>query len=254
MLSISTPLQMRITVNPFNLKIVVISLKRATDRRIAVEKQFSGMNLEWEFLDATEGYQYQPSAKEYDAKKVQKLQGYQITPAEIGCFVSHRRAWEMCLSEQRPTLIFEDDFVLLPKFYEAIQLIMTTNTPWEALRIQGLQDTNHNVIEHIGSFEIVQNIDDPIGLAAYFLRPAGAEKLIANGQEIYEPVDHYFEHINKNSLVIHAIRPYIVEVSLAPSTIDDRPDRKPLKGLKKTIRSIARQWDRMTSPHPWYPK
>jgi len=241
-------------VNPFNLKIVVISLKRATDRRIAVEKQFSGINLVWEFLDATEGYQYQPSAKEYDAKKVQKLQGYQITPAEIGCFVSHRRAWEMCLSEQRPTLIFEDDFVLLPQFYEAIQLIMATNTPWEALRIQGLQDTHHNVIEHIGSFEIVQNIDDPIGLAAYILRPAGAEKLIANGQEIYEPVDHYFEHIKKNSLVIHAIRPYIVEVSLAPSTIDDRPDRKPAKGFKKTIRSIARQWDRMTSSQPWYPK
>lgn len=241
-------------MNPFNLKIVVISLKRATDRRVAVEKQFSGMNLDWEFLDATDGYQYQPSAKEYDAKKVQKLQGYQITPAEIGCFVSHRSAWEMCLSEQRPTLIFEDDFVLLPQFYEAIQLIMATNTPWEALRIQGLQDTNHNVIEQIGGFEIVQNIDDPIGLAAYILRPAGAEKLIANGQEIYEPVDHYFEHINKNSLVIHAIRPYIVEVSLAPSTIDDRPDRKPLKGLKKTIRSIARQWDRMTSSQPWYPK
>ena len=81
-----------------------------------------------------------------------------------------------------------------------------------------------------------------------------AKKLIENGQEIYEPVDHYFEHFNKNHLVIHAISPYIVEVSLASSTIDDRPDRKPLKGFKKTIRSIARQWDRMTSPHPWYPK
>jgi glycosyl transferase family 25 len=241
-------------MNPFNLKIVVISLIRAKDRRIAAEKQFAGLNLDWEFLDATDGYQYQSPKKEYDSKKVQKLQGYQITPAEIGCFVSHRRAWELCLSEQRPILIFEDDFVLLPPFYEAIQLIMNTKTPWEALRIQGLQNTNHSVVEKIGTFDIVKNNDDPIGLAAYILKPAGAKKLIDNGQEIYEPVDHYFEHFNKNHLVIHAIKPYLVEVSLAPSTIDDRPDRKPLKGFKKTLRSISRQWDRITSPQPWYPK
>jgi len=241
-------------VNPFNLKIVVISLKRATDRRIAVEKQFENLNLDWEFLDATDGYQYQPSAKEYNSNKVQKLQGYQITPSEIGCFVSHRRAWELCLLEHRPTLILEDDFVLLPQFMDAIQLIINSKTSWEALRIQGLQGTEHNVIEHLGNFDIAQNNADPIGLAAYILKPEGAKKLISHGQEIYEPVDHYFEHFKKHHLTVYALKPYIVEVSLAPSTIDDRPDRKPLRGFKKTLRSIARQWDRMTSPQPWYPK
>ncbi|BDW10219.1 lipooligosaccharide biosynthesis protein LpsA [Polynucleobacter sp. SHI8] len=210
--------------------------------------------MDWEFLDATDGYQYQPSVKEYNSKKVQKLQGYQITSAEIGCFVSHRRAWELCVLEHRPTLILEDDFVLLSTFMDALQLIFSSKTPWEALRIQGLQGTGHSVIENMGNFDIVKNNADPIGLAAYILKPEGAKKLITNAQEIYEPVDHYFEHLKKHHLVVYALKPYIVEVSLAPSTIDDRPDRKPVKGFKKTLRSIARQLDRMTSPQPWYPK
>lgn len=39
-------------------------------------------------------------------------------PGEIGCFDSHYRLWEHCVSINEPILIFEDDVIITRKFYE----------------------------------------------------------------------------------------------------------------------------------------
>jgi len=86
------------------------------------------------------------------------------------------------------------------------------------------------------------------------LKPKIAQSLINSSSEIYEPVDHFLEHYEKHGLQFLAVRPYPVDISRAKSTIDDRSEREPIKGIHKKLRSIARALDRVLSSSPWFPK
>jgi glycosyl transferase family 25 len=101
---------------------------------------------------------------------------------------------------------------------------------------------------------LVRNIGDAVGATAYLLKPEVAQVLIESSTDIYEPVDHFLEHHQKHGLDFLAVRPYPVDITRAKSTIDDRPERTPVKGYAKLVRSISRILDRRFSPTPWFPK
>ena len=105
-----------------NIKTLVISLKDAYSRRDKVISSLVTTCLPWEFLDAVDGRKLSAHPPEYNPKKVERLLGFQLTPGEIGCFLSHKKAWQNCLNSNQITLILEDDFLLKPHFMEALDI------------------------------------------------------------------------------------------------------------------------------------
>ena len=242
------------TVSPLPLQIIVISLRRSLDRRAKVEQELKKVSFPWEFLDAVDGSALLKPPQEYRASKVRRLQGYELTPNEIGCYLSHKEAWKHCLEKNIPTLIFEDDFVLLPEFEHVIQALLCNPGAWSFVRLQGLYEVPYKALASINDVNLVKNIGDAVGATAYLLKPEIAKTLIRESGDIYEPADHFLEHYQKHGLELLAIRPYPVDITRATSTIDDRNEREPIKGFQKRLRSIARAIDRLTSPNPWFPK
>jgi glycosyl transferase family 25 len=238
-----------------NLQILVISLLRSPQRREKAQSELSKTNLKWSFLDAVDGSQLQSFPREYQSHKVKRMMGFDLTPNEIGCFLSHKNAWQACLKENQPTLIFEDDFILLPHFEKILELLLTEFHNWQLIRLQSLAQTQHDIVKTIGEISIVKNHEDPLGATAYIIKPAAAKILIEHAKDIYEPLDHFLEHEKKHGIEMLAVKPYPVDISKAQSTISDRPeDRKPIKGLRKILRSFNRALDRVYSPSPWFPK
>ena len=238
-----------------NLQTVVISLLRSSQRREKVRSELSKTNLKWSFLDAVDGSQLKSSPAEYKPRKVKRLLGFELTPNEVGCFLSHKKAWQSCVLHSQPTLIFEDDFVLLPHFEKALQLIFTVFQDWQLIRLQSLANSSHVVIKVMGDISIVKNLSDEVGATAYIVKPEAAKRLIEHANEIYEPLDHFLEHKSKHGVQMLAVKPYPVDITRTQSTISDRPsDRKPVKGLRKKIRSLRRALDRNFSKDPWFPK
>jgi glycosyl transferase, family 25 len=221
------------------LQVLVISLHRSLDRRAKVAQELQKTSLSWTFLDAVDGSALQTPPPEYKALKVKCLQGYELTPNEIGCYLSHKEAWKYCVEKNIPTLIFEDDFVL---------------TSWSFIRLQGLYEVSYQDISVIDGIHLVKNIGDAVGATAYLLKPEIARVLIHQSADIYEPVDHFLEHQKKHGLEFLAVRPYPVDITRAKSTIDDRDERAPVQGLRKRFRSVARAIDRAFSKKPWFPK
>jgi len=205
-------------------------------------------------LDAVDGSALSKPPQEYRASKVRRLQGYELTPNEIGCYLSHKEAWKHCVEKDIPTLIFEDDFVLLPEFEHVIQALLSNPEVWSFVRLQGLYEVPYKALASINDVNLVKNIGDAVGATAYLLKPEIAKTLIRESGDIYEPADHFLEHYQKHGLELLAIRPYPVDITRVTSTIDDRNEREPIKGLQKRLRSIARAIDRLTSPNPWFPK
>ena len=236
------------------LQIVVISLLRSIDRRKKVELEMQKMSTPWSFLDAVDGSQLKGSPIEYQPKKVKKLQGYELTPNEIGCYLSHKEAWRCCLKKNMTTLVLEDDFVLSPNFEQTLAVLLHDLPEWSFVRLQGLYDVPFQLLRSEKGVALVKNKGDAVGATAYLLKPEVAKRLINASSAIYEPVDHFLEHHQKHHLNFLAVRPYPVDISRVKSTIEDRAERAPVRGLAKHIRSIARILDRVFSADPWFPK
>lgn len=236
------------------VQILVISLERSIERRERVKEQLNKISIQWDFLNAVDGYALPKMPASYDCAKVKRLQGYELTPGEVGCFLSHIKAWEACIAAQRPTLVFEDDFILGPNFEAVLLDLLEIPNEWDLVRLSGIYKTKDSLLVQRGLYDLVQNLGDPCGTACYLLNPHAAQVLINNAGNIYQPVDHYLEHFKKHHLACLAAKPYPVELAQSKSTITDRPGRAPIKGYQKLLRSIYRLIDRKMSPSPWFPK
>lgn len=240
-----------------SLQVFVISLKHSKDRRAKVAIEMAKTQLDWSFLDAVDGSKLDLATIAYDAAKVKRLLGFELTPKEIGCYLSHMKAWQACVTNNQPTLIFEDDFVVQPHLEAALNTLLADPQAWEIVRLQALCDSPDSVVADFGAYRLVRNAEDPLGATAYLVQPSSARRLIQHSVEIYEPLDHFIEHHEKHGMRMLAIKPYPVEVvdpTRATSTISDRPDRRPIHGWKKFKRSLNRLLDRFFSANPWFPK
>jgi len=237
------------------VQILVISLVQSTQRREKVIQELSKISLPWRFLDAVDGRKLHYPIPEYPAKKVKKLLGFDLTPNEIGCFLSHRQAWSECLSQNITTIIFEDDFVLLPHFENVIETLLSQTENWGLVRLQAIEESRSHTIQSFPEYSLVRNDGDPLGATSYIVQPKIAKILLEHATQVYEPLDHFLEHYQKHDIPMLAIKPYPVDITRVESTIADRPnDRKPIKGFKKNMRSINRKLDRWLSKEPWFPK
>ncbi len=232
----------------------VISLKRSILRRKQVQAALENIRLEWSFLDAVDGSKFIGYPAAYQPKKVNRLQGYALTPSEVACFLSHKKAWTQCIQKNQITLVLEDDFQLENHFEKVIETLITDMTDWFFVRLQGINGRGHSVVAECDGFKLVKNQGDPVGAMAYLIKPSAAKNLLECSKDIYEPVDHYLEHQKKNGLIFLAIKPYPVDTTGVSSTILDRIERKPIRGLRKTIRSVNRLIDRCISRDPWFPR
>ena len=237
-----------------DIQVLVISLAGSDARQQKVRAELDKTSLNWHFLDAIRGSALTSTPKEYKPTKVKNLLGFELTPNELGCFLSHKKAWQECVDKNIPTIIFEDDFFLLPHFEKAIAYLMNDGGNWKAVRLQGLSKVPQAVIQSNGDISLVRNIGDAVGATAYLLKPEAAKILVEASNDIYEPLDHFLEHHQKHHLEFLAISPYPVDITGVQTTIADRPGRLPIKGWAKSKRSILRALDRWLSKSPWFPR
>jgi glycosyl transferase family 25 len=239
-----------------HFKIYVITLQGAVERQAECERQLEQHPFEWHFIDAVDGRKLTSEISEYPQKKVKRLLGFDLTNSEIGCFMSHRKAWEQVVVDGLPGLILEDDFVLEKNFDEGVVYALEQQSTWDFLRLQGLTDREASlVLSSENGFSIVENSGDPLGATATIVTPEAAQHLLKSSKEIYEPLDHYLEHSEKHGLKIKALKPYPVRASGVETTIPDRPySERSIRGAKKLKRSFFRALDRKFSPDPWFKK
>jgi glycosyl transferase family 25 len=236
------------------IQVLVISLERSTDRRGRVQQELKNFFLEWQFLNAVDGFALKALPQCYDQVKVKRLQGYELTPGEIGCYLSHMKAWEKCVEQNKTMLVLEDDFVINGDLSNVFESLAQMDQKWSLVRLAALYDVQHQVIDRYDGVELLENKGDPVGAAAYLIKPSAAAQLIKHSSAIYEPVDHYLEHYGKHGVRMLAVKPYPISIVGKDSTITDRPGRLPIKGLQKIKRSIFRWLDRQFSANPWFPK
>ena len=105
------------------MKSLVINLKRRSDRLEFFQEVNSERLTESQIIEAVDGRELTiESLNEmgFDTDKNWRdpIRKTKLSHGEVGCFISHWKAWSKCVELQEPVIIFEDDAVISDAFSE----------------------------------------------------------------------------------------------------------------------------------------
>ncbi|WP_290982037.1 glycosyltransferase family 25 protein [Hyphomicrobium sp.] len=112
-----------------------------------------------------------------------------ITSGEVGCYASHLVAARTIVERDLPyAVILEDDAVVEPDAWAAIEAAVDHLSVWDVICLSGAKQLPNRAIACLGSRKLVRYSRFPKVTAAYVLSRSGAEKLLVPRRRL-RPVD-----------------------------------------------------------------
>ena len=158
------------------MKIFIINLPSAIERRQFQEEQMSKLDLDYEILKATSIGDI--SDETYDKHYFDWQRPLKNT--EVACYFSHRSVWQKIIDNNMPALILEDD-ALLSKYTPDIlnSISELSHVDLVQLEIRGRKKIIKDHGNKISSTHTLYRLyQDRTGAAGYVLWPSGAKKLL----------------------------------------------------------------------------
>jgi glycosyl transferase, family 25 len=162
------------------MKIFVISLTRALDRREHIARRLAALGVEFQFFDAIDGAASKhPVLANYDhALRLKKI-GYGMRPGEIGVYASHYLLWQWCVENNTPCIILEDDVEFCDDFGDVISWLDQHIARLGFVRIGWVWDRPFCALENAtGERKLGKHLKGPRGTQGYALHPLAAKQSV----------------------------------------------------------------------------
>ncbi len=182
------------------IPIIVINLKKDTDKKSKIIQRLNDLNLEFSFFNAIYGVELSPEelSAAYNPQHSIEKGLRAIKKNEIGCALSHLGVYKKMLDDNiDKMIILEDDAILDKEFVEALDIIEYLPDNWE-LFLFGYSSKrsipcNFNV--KLKSNPTTFNVGvSPIPrgcLHAYVVNQKGAKRMLSYKKSMYQPIDRY---------------------------------------------------------------
>ncbi len=208
------------------MRIVVISLSTAHERRAAIIEQFAQAGLQFEFCAAFTAETQPIQAIDVDQQRCYRNMGRYLTPTELACFASHRRVWLQAVQTNETCIVFEDDIALLPDFLSCLPFLEQVSDHYGFIRLETKPGRRQKTVYEGKDFQLRRMYRCPWSAAAYCISPATAAGFLERSTPVYGPVDLFFKHYWLHGQAIYRIEPDVVRLSAlsAFTTISDRPE------------------------------
>lgn len=174
--------------------LVLINLEAASQRRTAMTRQLEAKGLRYERV----GVDLRGASRsDVDALCKERFPRFHfdqrfLSPAEIGCWLSHLSAWRLLVdSGESAGTVIEDDLTLAPQFADAIAGLAQR----DRFDVVYLGTSSRNISARrktaVGSLQV----HEPIGIIyntwGYSLRTTYARRFLTEGPlRIWMPIDH----------------------------------------------------------------
>lgn len=217
------------------MKIFVISLKRAVDRRQRITTHLNSMGVDFELIDAVDGSLLtEDDLNKYCDMEIVKSNPVWFTKGMIGCSLAHFSVYKKIIQDNIPyACVFEDDVIIDKDFkglMKAIEMQYKGNTPTfikDSLIM--LHYTSWNTIELktvnklYGRYSLYQ-MNSNAGLnsgAGYIVTQEMCKKLTDNILPIRRAADSWTDFAKDGVIKdIYCVYPKPVNIVFAKSTID----------------------------------
>ena len=225
------------------MKLYVISLPDAEERRERATIQLAHAGIPFEFFEALRGEQAMAEGhfERCDDDEWLLNTGREVTPAEIGCFASHRSMWQKCVELGEPIMIMEDDFQLLPGFVDAVEQAARNIDECGFIRLQDETRARREQVAKRGQFRLWRYTKAPHSMMCNAITPEVAQRFVEMTRVACEPVDVFIKKFWEHGQPIYGLTPYTVtESRLSRKTCI--PDRhKACKDLKVRSTRLLRK-------------
>lgn len=211
---------------------LVINLDKSHQRMSRVSTRLNELGMLFERIPAVYGAHLsagqleQPYSQALNAKQYRRS----LSNAEIGCYMSHLKAWQTIVDRGLPcALVIEDDLIIDAELKGFIQQLSQSTADWDIVKFY-CRKSNPNITSRtaIGrNHDLCRFKKIPIGNLAQLITLDGAKKLLATRQSFGRPVDDDIQHWWEADLNVLGVFPSVVHViDNAKSDIDEQGARK----------------------------
>lgn len=220
----------------------IIHLERSTRRKPLVDALLDNLPSA-EVVDAVDGH----SLEENDVAAILREQivepkyPFGVMPGELGCFLSHRKVWELVANGTRDvSLVVEDDTVLSPDFSKSLEFALEHSGQGCLIRFPVKnRETENRVIGSAGVIKVFRPKEIGLTTTMYLLGKNAARALLEKSEFIDRPVDVWLQMRWETQVDSLTIWPS--NISSAPLDFGGSTIQKKQKSLRsKVTRSIAR--------------
>ena len=200
-----------------NLTTFVISLIHAKDRQDLMRQHLSEHGLDFEFIEAIDGMQFDvPNHPAHHTLLRRLFFGRDLKGAELGCLLSHKKCYEKIIKENIPlSLIFEDDIALQDSFSSLLSESLKHINQFDILRFiikPKLLKKPHKKIADLDQTHFIGKTHGvPGGAYAYLITLEGAQKMLSKMDRNHLPVDTLMGQSWKTGLKSYVVMPGIVD-------------------------------------------
>jgi len=185
---------------------LVIHLERATARRAVAMRLVEECGLPAQLLAAVDGRSLSPAIIEARLLRdpIHPVFPHALRAGEVGCFLSHRLAWQSLLeSDADAALILEDDAALGPEFPAALRLAARnlgaqspaspSSSAMGYIQFQTRLLRNQTALDAEGPCQLYQPIVTPLRTTGQLVNRRAAEHLLELTWRFDRPVDTFLQ-------------------------------------------------------------
>jgi glycosyl transferase family 25 len=224
--------------------VFVINLDKSPQRMARIAKRLNELDIPFERVAAV----YGSNLSEYDLNSAYSsrlnARTYRrpLTMGEIGCYMSHLKAWKIIVDRSIPcALVIEDDILIESNVKMLSKKLAKFANSYDIVKFF-CKKTNPKIIERVpvsGGYDLCRFNKVPIGNLAQLISLEGAKKLLKTYSTFGRSVDEDIQHWWEADLNVLGIFPSAVNIiKNAESDIDNQGKRKNKTSFIGSIRNI----------------
>ncbi len=220
------------------LGVYLINLDSSTERLAQASAELKKHNIEFERISAVDGRKLDVKTYAgYNSIRSNAYTGRDLIGAEIGCYLSHKKALETFVqSEHEFALILEDDLSLVNNFNDVLNKTMNYLhdhvVNWAVINVAANKKKLAEPITEISNHELLHAYYFPILALGLLWTKEGAKSFLSQMKEIYTPIDVEIQAWACKTGLGLSIYPAIVR----PSGVDSDIDANTIAAKKDSLR------------------
>ncbi|MDY6488861.1 glycosyltransferase family 25 protein [Acinetobacter faecalis] len=220
------------------LGVYLINLDSSTERLAQASAELKKHNIEFERISAVDGRNLDVKTyAAYNSTRSNAYTGRDLIGAEIGCYLSHKKALETFVSsEHEYALILEDDLDIVDNFNEILgqtfQYLETNILDWAVINVAANKKKLSKPIVNFAHHTLLHAYYFPILALGLLWTKEGAQSFLSQMSEIYTPIDVEIQSWACKTGLGLSIYPAIVR----PSGVDSDIDANTIAAKKDSLR------------------
>lgn len=252
------------TPHPKKVHCTIITLDNTSDNGQKLLRDLTYQGLAASFFTAVDG-RHQKPVLQGDEMLLPNLTLLRmrrpLSNTELACYLSHLRAVKQAYQQGAEFLcVLEDDVVIEPFF--ASSVVALADQSLDCVRLMALKIRRRKIVQTLANgITLTRPERGTLGTQAYLLNRSGMAKLLAHATNIYEAIDHVFDHFYLFDLHTYGVEPHLVyELDNGTSVRKPNQNTYALSMLHrlayhptKLIYSLRRHWHLWRNRRHYYP-